>query len=280
MNLSKIIKGEKVKVFNFFVPEGSEENFNSFSELLPEEAWQEIEKRRQVEQEIQEENKEENVETRVKSSSEENENLKHQDLDEKLNTEVESFDISQLSVDELLQHPEISKRIALLEQEAYEKGFAQGQRDGAALGKKQYETLTNRLSALVIGLEKAIEEHVLSFEPQLVSIVKTIVYAIIQQEVSTNPKIIQTSLKEALSHVVDQTRVRIHLNPDDMEFIEDIMGAVREELSRLKDFEIIPDTNIGRGGCILETDFGLIDATLERRFKEIFAGLSDESARS
>ncbi|OAG28165.1 FliH/SctL family protein [Thermodesulfatator autotrophicus] len=271
--MSKIIKGERVKIFKFFMPESQEESFNSFAELLPEEAWEEIEKTRKEQREKEEvEGPPLANEAEAKPAGE--------DLLEEPEQDPEPFDISQLSLEELLKHPEISKKIAHLEQEAYEKGFAQGQKDGAALGKKQYETLTHRLSALLSSIEREIEGHVLALEPQLFLMVKTIVSEIIRHEVSLNPEVIKTSLREALSHVVDQTRVKIHLNPDDMEFIEDIMFSVKEEFSRLKDFEIVPDTNVGRGGCILETDFGLIDATLERRFREVFARLSDEGTRS
>ncbi|WP_022852299.1 FliH/SctL family protein [Thermodesulfatator atlanticus] len=278
--MSKIIKGGKTKVFNFFLPEEKEENFSAFCELLPEEAWQEIERKRAEQQKKHEQIDQENVSTIENNVSSEEiiTEEENKNLPEETESEAESFDISQLSIEDLRAHPEVSQRIALIEQEAYEKGFAQGQKDGEALAKKQYETLTTRVSALLKNLEKTIEEHVLSLEPQLILLVKTIVSQIVQREVALNAEVVKASLREALLHVVEQTRVKIHLHPDDMEFLDDILNELRGEISKLKDFEIVPDANLQRGGCLLETDFGLVDATLERRFRKIFARLDREGS--
>ena len=130
--------------------------------------------------------------------------------------------------------------------------------------------MASRLKEVVKNLEREIENHVLDLEPQLLSLLKTALYVLIQRETSLSPEVLKTSLRQALSHVVEQTRVKIRLNPADLEFLEDIIVDIRDEFSKLKDFEIVPDAEISRGGCLLETDFGLVDATLERKWREIW----------
>ncbi|NPA48953.1 MAG: hypothetical protein GXO20_03150 [Thermodesulfobacteria bacterium] len=283
--MSRIIKGGNTKVFSFLLDKGTEEeSFNPLKRLLPEEAIVEIERsRNEAASEIEDPAEENSPEEHEEALLPEEETLPEaEETSEPEEAEDESrpFDLAEVSLEELLQHPEISARLAHLEQEAYEKGFAQGQKDGEELGRRQYETLANRLKEILKSLEEAVSEHVLTLEPQLFSLLKVMVEKLVLKEVSTSPEVIKTCLREALGHVVEQTQVKIHLHPDDVEFLEEVLGELREEFARIRDFEILSDPNLSRGGCLLETEFGLIDATLDRRWREIFAKLEDESTKS
>ena len=285
--MSKIIKGGNTKFFNFLLEiKGNEETFSPLKALLPEEALLEIEKKKLEEEEQEkkrapepEEVREEEEQALAEEAEEEKEEVQEEVKEEE---EVESeatrpFDFSELSLEDLLSHPQVSERLALLEQEAYEKGFAQGQKDGETIGRKKYEILHQRLEEVLKNLEKEIAEHVLSLEPQLFSLIKLMVEKLVLKEISTGPEVIRAVLREALGHVVEQARVKIRLHPDDTEFVEEVLPSLREELSRIKDFEVVPDSNLKRGGCLLETDFGLVDATLERRWQELLKRLEDEN---
>lgn len=283
--MSRIIKGGNTKVFSFLLDKGTEEeSFNPLKRLLPEEAIVEIERsRNEAASEIEDPAEENSPEEHEEALLPEEETLPEaEETSEPEEAEDESrpFDLAEVSLEELLQHPEISARLAHLEQEAYEKGFAQGQKDGEELGRRQYETLANRLKEILKSLDEAVSEHVLTLEPQLFSLLKVMVEKLVLKEVSTSPEVIKTCLREALGHVVEQTQVKIHLHPDDVEFLEEVLGELREEFARIRDFEILSDPNLSRGGCLLETEFGLIDATLDRRWREIFAKLEDESTKS
>jgi len=283
--LSRIIKGGNTKFFPFIIEKGGEEEtFNPLKALLPEEAALEIEKIRN-ETSLEAEEEWPPPEDVCQEDGELQASSEVPPAPEKEETPLEEekrnfFDLSELTLEELLQHPEISAKLAHLEQEAYEKGFAQGQKDGEELGRRQYETLANRLKEILKGLEKTLSEHILALEPQLFTLLKLMTEKLVLKEVSVSPEVIKNCLREALTRVVEQTQVKIHLHPDDVEFLEEILGELREEFARVKDFEIVSDPSLSRGGCLLETDFGLIDATLDRRWREILARLEDESAKS
>ncbi len=273
--MSKIIKGGHTKFFNFFWKEG-EETFNPLKTLLPEEALTETEKG--PEGDLTEEKTQPEVTENTTQVEEGPKEAEREEVLQEEPAEPAPLDLAQLSLEELRAHPEISAKLALLEQEAYEKGFAQGQKDGELIGRKKYETLANRLAEILKNLEKDLSEHILALEPQLLALVKLMVEKLVLKEVDTDAQPIKASLREALKHVVEQTQVKIHLHPDDTEFLDEILAELREEFSKIKDFEIVPNPNLKRGGCLLETDFGLVDATLERRWQEILKRLEDEGS--
>ena len=280
--MSKIIKGGNTKFFPFTLGGGKEEEFNPLRALLPEEALLELERLKNTQEDS--EAAIDNGEDFQESSVEGDEIISGEEVPPAEESSPEpspsgSFDISGISLEELARHPEVSLKLSHLEQEAYEKGFAQGQKDGQEIGRRQYESLAKRLKALLTSLEKSLEEHILGLEPQLFALLKLMLEKLVLKEVSTSPEVIKNCLREALAHVVEQTQVKIHLHPDDVEFLEEILGELRDDFARIKDFEIVSDSNISRGGCLLETEFGLVDATLDRRLREILKRLDDESAK-
>ena len=176
---------------------------------------------------------------------------------------------------DLLAIPEVADRLALLEQEAYEKGFAQGQKDGMELGRQQYESMAARLKELLKSIETEIERHVLSLEEPILSLVKLMAEKVIHHEISLGTEVLKSCIRDALQYVVEQSRVRFHLHPEDIEYIDELISELSKEFSRIREFEIVADKNISRGGCLLETDFGLVDATYERKWREILQKLEE-----
>ncbi len=267
--MSKIIKGGGIRFFSLDVSrasEGEEEAFSPLCRLLPEEAWQETggeaENGLEPQGEVTPPPGEEKCLAQEKDTKE----------DPEPPSEVGP---SQPEEIDPLSLPGVAERLAHLEQEAYEKGFAQGQKDGMELGRQQYESMAARLKDLVQSLEGEIERHVLALEGPVFELVKVIAEKVIQREISLGPEVLTTCIREALTHVVEQSRVRLHLNPEDIEYMDEVLQELSGEFSKVKDFELVPDENVARGGCLLETDFGLVDATYERKWREILRRLEE-----
>ena len=58
-----------------------------------------------------------------------------------------------------------------------------------------------------------------------------------------------------------------HVHPDDASQFDDKEQYIPEEY--LGVIEIVTDENITRGGCLLETNSGTIDSTIEARVAEL-----------
>jgi flagellar assembly protein FliH len=285
--LSRIIKGGKVKFFALdfsravISEEEEEEYFSPVQELLPEELFQNPEGE-EVPSEVQESSPSEPpidtepAPTALETPQEEQETNGENGSPESISPEDSAEETTEPEKEiDLLSLPEVAERLAQLEQEAYEKGFAQGQKDGMERGRQQYESMASRLKELIKSLEGQIEHHVLALEGPIFSLVKVMAEKVIQKEIGLGPEVLKNCIREALKYVVEQSRVRLRVNPEDVNYMEEILQELSAEFSRFKDFELIPDANISRGGCLLETDFGLVDATYERKWREIVKKLDD-----
>ena len=152
-------------------------------------------------------------------------------------------------------------KLARLEKEAYEKGFLQGQKDGLDLEKKQmkekgrqFETLFSELSGLKARIHSETGEELLKLSVLLAK-------RIIKEEVKTDMHIIRRTTRSALKFVAEKSNIRILIHPDDMEAVKELLPEL-SAVNKRAEFQIIEDNAIEKGGCILETGFGKINATI------------------
>jgi len=153
------------------------------------------------------------------------------------------------------------KRVRL-EKEAYEKGFEQGRKDGLALEKRQMEEKGKQLDALLSEISQLKRRICSESEGELLKLSILIAKRIIREEVKIDSHIIGKTIHSALKYLVDKSHIRILISPDDMEEVRQILPDLAI-LTKGGQFQLIEDNAIERGGCILETGFGRINATIE-----------------
>lgn len=159
------------------------------------------------------------------------------------------------------QKEDVKTRLARLEKEAYEKGFEQGQRDGLALEKSKMEELGKQLEALFTGLRDLKPQIYSESEGEVLKLAMMIARKIIHEEIKTDKQIIVHTIRAALSFLVDKRELKIKISPEDMEEVRRILPDL-SKLARGGHFQLAEDHAVDRGGCILETGFGSINATI------------------
>lgn len=164
---------------------------------------------------------------------------------------------------------EVKERVNLIEKEAYEKGFAQGERDGLEMGQKRVEAILHQLKNIIHEIEQQREALYHLYEKEMLQLVFSLSKKIIHHEVSIQPEIILKTLQEALQYLVVQKKVTLHLNPVDYQYLSTHLEKSPLPLGDQGKVKVMEDPSITRGGCLLETPYGKIDATLESQFEEI-----------
>lgn len=177
------------------------------------------------------------------------------------------------------------------EQKAYCRGFGDGERKGHELGEQAgLESAMQKLESLLTGGHKLIGElgdlhrqtcH--DVEADLVQLALAVARKIVGREVSLGPEAVSRIIRQALGRVEHAGRITIKLNPADLELLADIKPQLLSGLSEVGRAAFEADEGIARGGCLIETDGGEVDARIERQFQvvdEAFrAELDKETAR-
>lgn len=171
-----------------------------------------------------------------------------------------------------LQDAEV--KAAQMEREAYEKGFQQGEAAGMEMGQAKLSPLIAEINSLLAGMAEVHSEVVKFNRDQLVDLGMAIATKIVHRELEQTPEQILHSVEEVLSQVGREQRVRLRLSQIDFQMLLDHQTDL-PALARMGDrvtFEVDPE--MIRGGCLVQTPTGTIDATIETMLAEMRRELS------
>ena len=165
---------------------------------------------------------------------------------------------------------EVQEKPNEIGQKAYIEGFAKGEKDALESGKRMIEPVFNSLHEALLELEKVKKDISFNAERETVELALAIAKKIVGYEVSTKKELVLRVVREALNKVADHDRIKVRINPSDFQVCRD----ANFELSELFDntesvvtFE--EDDKICKGGCIIETNLGDIDARIEKQLHVI-----------
>ena len=164
-------------------------------------------------------------------------------------------------------------RVAQIEKEAYDKGVAAGKAEMVAKEKERLAQAAAKLDALLAGIEQDRQRLHDRYQDDILLLIKAMVDRVLFHEVTVNPHTIEVCLKMALAYVVENSSVTIRLNGQDLERLRQAAMERPEILTGYKKVELAEDPSISLGGCVLETGFGEIDATLDSRRDKVVAAI-------
>ena len=158
-------------------------------------------------------------------------------------------------------------------EEARANGYAEGYKEGLESGKKEAAAQGNakaaELQALIDALDQPFQNLELEVSEYLLSLVSAICKSIIRRELSTEKEYIQNTLERALALLSDERgNVKLMLHPDDAALVSDNWS---DELGELK-IRSVPE--LIRGGCRIQRNDSLVDATIETQLRKAIVDLS------
>lgn len=146
-------------------------------------------------------------------------------------------------------------------EEGYSKGYESGFEDFDKLMRKFHGII-----ASLIAERKGILE---SSSGQIVSLVMQIAIKVIKRITDSQKDIVLENVNDALKRVKDKTQITIRVNLDDLDIVRHKKSDFISRFDVIENLEIIEDPNIGKGGCIIETNFGEIDARISSQLDKI-----------
>lgn len=167
---------------------------------------------------------------------------------------------------------EAEARAAEIEREAVERGLAEGRERMAQEVARSVEPLRDALVSTLEEVEGLRAEIAARAERELVQLAIEIARKIVHREVSVDHEIALTLARVALARLHSHAIATLHLHPDDYNYV----AAQRERLDASGAIELVEDRSVGRGGCLVRTEMGDIDARIEHQFAEIARGFFNQ----
>ncbi|MFN8455296.1 MAG: FliH/SctL family protein [Anaerolineae bacterium] len=194
-------------------------------------------------------------------------------------SEAEGGDNNPLTlVTEAQTHVELMLKQAQLqvntwEEEARQQGWQAGYSEAhQAIEKELAEALTT-VQHLAESAAQAYEQFLRDNQAEVGRLAVAIAEKIIGKELSLNPKVVTDIIAQAIKAANIRGACRILVNSQDYEIIEPFWAAIPSLQPPGHAWELLPDSRVSRGGCIIEAGGGTIDAQLETQLEQVATAL-------
>lgn len=155
--------------------------------------------------------------------------------------------------------------------------YERGRHDGASALNEQLLHQRNE----TIELQRGILESLQQTLPQIAREAETAVIEIALEAAKKmvaglpiDTALIEATVREALRQCEDTAEISVQLHPDDLALLRQHQSPVLEGLPEAGAIRFSSSAEVSRGGCIVQTRFGLIDARRETKFEQLRQSLA------
>jgi flagellar assembly protein FliH len=165
--------------------------------------------------------------------------------------------------------------------EVEEKAFAEAHKLGLEEGKKEafnhysseIQNALDKLKDMMEQFEHYKSRLLIENEEYFVKLVFQIAKNITQKEIKEDPTMILPVIKKVVEDTHSDDEMLLKVNKEDLEFLKTVTDSSKKPWEAVKKLKVEASESVSRGGCILETNHGVIDAQIEQRVQKAWINI-------
>ncbi|MDA8258490.1 MAG: flagellar assembly protein FliH [Betaproteobacteria bacterium] len=147
-----------------------------------------------------------------------------------------------------------------------ETARAEGYAEGLAAGRAEGEQACGRMKQLAESFGTTLDNFDFRLADMVLELALDVARQVVAGELAARPERVLDVVNMALKQMAETSReARLLLNPEDAALVRPHLDQVLDK-NRLR---IVEDARIVRGGCLIETGQGDLDATLPARWRQV-----------
>jgi flagellar biosynthesis/type III secretory pathway protein FliH len=139
--------------------------------------------------------------------------------------------------------------------------------------EKKLNRTTQALGSTLAEISRLRETILTNSTNDMLRLVMAISKQVIGQEVAAREDLIVSIITQALHASIKADEFHIKINPDDLLVVNEKKPLFLASISGLKNITIEADPSIARGGCLVESALGQVDATIDIKLEKIYQEL-------
>lgn len=157
--------------------------------------------------------------------------------------------------------------------EAYQQGVEAGKKE---LSESLQEELDRKLEDAAANFDSLVREFGAEigrlnqdFDKAIVTLAIAIARRVVAREIDVDEGAVLARSREAIRKIIGVEKIKIHVNPSDEEYIRGHRNELSVYADSVKEIVIEADNKVDRGGCVIESELGNIDARVSTQFELI-----------
>lgn len=164
---------------------------------------------------------------------------------------------------------EAEQQRAKIESEAKEQGFEKGHAEGYEKGADEANRLVDRMHKILEAVMQRRQEILTETESQIVELVILMARKVIKILSDNQKNVIMANTLSALKKVRARGEVTLRVNLEDVKLTTAHIEEFIQHVENIKGITVLEDSTVEKGGCVVETDFGSIDARISSQLTEL-----------
>ena len=156
-----------------------------------------------------------------------------------------------------------------IKRNSYEEGLKEGKKDGYDSGKEEVSRLIDRSHKILEAVMNRREQILNETEEQIIQLVLLMTRKVVKVMSENQKSVVMANVLSALKKVKARGDVTIRVNLEDVKLTTEHIKDFTEQVESVKGITVVEDSSVEKGGCIVETDFGAIDARISSQLSEL-----------
>lgn len=168
---------------------------------------------------------------------------------------------------------EVQKRVEAIQEDAYRAGFEEGVNQGR---EEIFEEMRNvvdqrldNVTQMVHEVLKTQEDLMTKQQKEIYSLIKSLTKWIILRELKDDGHYVERLLEKLIMEIQTKNNLLIQVNSENFKEIPEVLEHIKVRLGEISNVRVEIDSQISSYGMIIESENGIIDATLEEQFKSL-----------
>lgn len=143
-----------------------------------------------------------------------------------------------------------------IKQNAYQEGYNLGLQQASA----EIESFKNVLGAFMGAEDRVFNE----IAPNILELSMSIAQKVIKHEATTDVQMVVDTVMDALKMLSkNEPKIILRVNPVQVQYLKDTMPDKIKSIGMETKLSVLSDESVTEGGCVIQTNNGMIDATVE-----------------
>jgi flagellar assembly protein FliH len=168
---------------------------------------------------------------------------------------------------------EVSRRVEVIKEEAYEEGFREGVKAGKQevfnQTKAESEDKLNILTDMINEVLAVKEKIIVNQKGEIYKLVRNLTKWIILRELKDDGEYVNRLLEKLIIEAQAKSNLLIQVNQKQFESMPEVLESVQGVLGKLDNVRVEIDYEISEHGIIVDSDNGIIKGTMEQQFSHL-----------
>lgn len=172
---------------------------------------------------------------------------------------------------------QVLEKLKEIEEDAYKQGHELGLIEGTEKAfqelKVELEARLRSMDELFKNIESLKSRLMVNNEAELIKLVYLIAKKIALRDMEEHREAVAEIINHVVGEMQTDERISVRLSAEDLYFLETLQDKANERIQNFDRIKFVADDKIKSGGCLIETEYGTVDATVEERVERTWTTL-------